>query len=75
MIPHPNRQRAGLFNRFLVRHGDPNTSPSETLIDLLTNAQHWCDWYGEDFHLCLAQACRHYLHELNDQQQLERRLP
>jgi len=44
------------------------------LIDFLTDAMHWCDRYGADFHIALAQACRHYIHELNDQQLDERRL-
>ena len=46
----------------------------ELLIDLLANAMHWCDANGEDFHIALAQACRHYIHELNDDQHDERRL-
>jgi len=41
-------------------------SPQEVLIDLLTDAQHWCDANGEDFHIALAIACRHYIHELNE---------
>jgi len=45
-----------------------------SLVDLLADAMHWCDLNGEDFHIALAQACRHYIHELNDQQQDERRL-
>ena len=44
------------------------------LIDLLADAMHWCDANGEDFHICLAMACRHYIDELNDQQQDERRM-
>jgi len=44
------------------------------LVDLLADAMHWCDATGQDFHIALAQACRHYIHELNDQQQDERRL-
>jgi len=44
------------------------------LIDMLADAMHWCDANGEDFHICLAQACRHYIHELNDEQEDERRL-
>jgi hypothetical protein len=46
----------------------------ELLIDLLADAMHWCDANGEDFHIALAQACRHYINELNDQQLDERRL-
>jgi hypothetical protein len=32
------------------------------------------DANGEDFHIALAMACRHYIHELNDEQLDERRL-
>jgi hypothetical protein len=49
-------------------------SPQETLIDLLADGMHWCDANGEDFFLCLAQSCRHYIHELNNDQHDERRL-
>ncbi len=53
------------------RHGeDLHTS----LVDLLADAMHWCDATGDDFPLALAQACRHDIHELNDQQGDERRL-
>lgn len=45
------------------------------LIDLLTDAQHWCDATGQDFHIALAHACRHYINELNDDQHDERRHP
>jgi hypothetical protein len=44
------------------------------LVDFLADAMHWSDCTAHDFHLALAQACRHYIHELNDQQQDERRL-
>jgi hypothetical protein len=44
------------------------------LVDFLADAMHWCDCAGEDFHFALAQACRHYIHELNDQQEDERRM-
>jgi hypothetical protein len=50
---------------------------SETLLrcsNLAFNHRAWCDHAGSDFHIALAQACRHYIHELNDQQQDERRL-
>jgi hypothetical protein len=46
----------------------------EILIDLLADAMHWCDANCEDFHYCLAMACRHYINELNDEQQDERRM-
>ena len=51
-----------------------NEDSFTNLVDFLADAMHWCDFTGQDFHLALAQACRHYIHELNDQQQDERRL-
>ena len=47
---------------------------SDASVDFLADAMHWCDYTGDDFFLALAQACRHYIHELNDQQQDERRM-
>jgi hypothetical protein len=44
------------------------------LVDVLADAMHWCDFTGQDFYIALAQACRHYIHELNDEQQDERRI-
>lgn len=62
--------RAGrILNRYRVGD-DLHTS----LVGLLADTMHWCDMTGEDFHLAFAQACRHYIHERNDQQQDERRL-
>ncbi len=68
-----NALRAARAERILTRYrmgGDLHTS----LVDLLADAMHWCDYIGDDFFLALAQACRHYIHELNDQQQDERRM-
>ena len=67
-----NARRAKTFEKALAGYGSGN--PQEILIDLLTDAQHWADANGEDFHIALAMACRHYIHELNDQQQDERRM-
>ena len=67
-----NVRRAKPFEKAIAIYGSGN--PQEILIDLLTDAMHWCDANGEDFHISLAMACRHYIHELNDQQQDERRL-
>lgn len=76
-MTHPsedqNARRAARAGGILIHHrdgGDLHTS----LVDLLADAMHWCDAHGDDFHLALAQACRHYIHELNDQQHDERRL-
>jgi hypothetical protein len=67
-----NARRAKTSEKAVEIYGSGN--PQEILVDLLTDAQHWCDANGEDFHISLAMACRHYIHELNDQQQDERRL-
>jgi hypothetical protein len=67
-----NETRASRFDKVVAIYGDD--ALDSNLIDLLTDAQHWCDQTGRDFHIALAQACRHYIHELNDQQQDERRM-
>jgi hypothetical protein len=67
-----NEKRASRFDEVVAGYGDD--SPDENLIDMLTDAMHWADETGRDFHIAFAQACRHYIHELNDQQTDERRL-
>lgn len=67
-----NGTRASRFSEVAATYGED--SPGTNLIDLLADAMHWFDRNGEDFHISLAMACRHYIHELNDQQQDERRL-
>ena len=67
-----NELRSTRFDEVVNTYG--NDEPDTNLIDLLADAMHWCDHTGKDFHIALAQACRHYIHELNDQQQDERRL-
>ena len=69
-----HQPRIDRFATAIDRYGDPANSDSETIIDLLADAMHWCDAHGEDFHICLAMACRHYINELNDDQQDERRM-
>ena len=71
-----NSERAARFATILemVAKTDSADLEQSMLIDLLADAMHWCDANGEDFHIALAQACRHYIHELNDQQEDERRL-
>jgi hypothetical protein len=66
-----NARRAKTFEKAIDIYD--TGSSQEILVDLLTD-MHWCDANGEDFHICLAMACRHFIHELNDQQQDERRL-
>ena len=67
-----NQHRATRCDRAIVKYGDD--LPESNLIDLLTDAMHWCDANGGDFHIALAQACRHYLNELNEEQRDERRM-
>ena len=69
-----NLQRSQRIDHTLEWCDRGNQSRQETLIDLLADAMHWCDTNGEDFLLAFAQACRHYIHELNDQQHDERRM-
>ena len=62
------------IEQFLASYSDEN-DPFSCLIDFMADSMHWCDVTGQDFHIALAQACRHYIHELNGQQQDERRMP
>lgn len=67
-----NQQRADNAWQSIARYGDD--VPESNLIDFLTDAMHWCDFTGHDFHHALAQASRHYINELNDDQHDERRM-
>jgi hypothetical protein len=68
----PNATRASRCADAIARYGDD--MPESNLIDFLADAMHCCDAQGMDFHILLAQACRHYVNELNDNQQDERRM-
>jgi hypothetical protein len=67
-----NRLRGERCDRAIAAYSDQDEFTN--LVDFLADAMHWCDGTGQDFHLALAQACRHYVHELNDQQHDERRM-
>ena len=69
----PNETRASRCADAVARYGDD--MQESNLIDFLADAMHFCDAEGMNFHILLAQACRHYVNELNDQQTEERRLP
>jgi uncharacterized protein YcgI (DUF1989 family) len=69
----PNQRRAIRFGHVLDRCLDWS-SEQEGLVDLLTDAMHWCDANGAGFHYAFAQACRHYINELNNEQTNERRM-
>lgn len=67
-----NEQRADRCAQALALYSDDE--PFTNLVDFLADAMHWCHFAGEYFHWALAQACRHYVHEINDQQEDERRM-
>ena len=67
-----NATRAQRCAEAIACYGDD--LPESNLIDFLADAMHACDSAGMDFHHMLAQACRHYVNELNDQQLDERRM-
>jgi tyrosine-protein phosphatase YwqE len=68
----PNAIRARRCARAIARYGDDLLESN--LIDFMADAMHCCDAKGMDFHRLLAQACRHYVNELNHNQQDERRI-
>ena len=73
----PNQRRADRVRQAIISYSEDTYSDGEaftSLVDFLTDAMHWTDATGQDFFLALAQACRHYIHELNDQQHDERRI-
>jgi hypothetical protein len=59
-----NHRRAMRIGHILTRCKDWS-SGSEGLIDLLTDARHWCDQHGEEFARLDRIAYQHYLAELN----------
>jgi hypothetical protein len=69
-----NATRAQRCAKAIARYGDRDPDPGTNLIDFLADAMHLCDAQAMDFHIQLAQACRHYVNELNDNQQDERRI-
>ncbi len=67
-----NATRSTRCAKAIARYGDD--LPESNLIDFLADAMHFCDAERMDFRILLAQACRHYVNELNDDQQDERRI-
>jgi hypothetical protein len=67
-----NQQRASRCQRAINAYSDEDDFTS--LVDFLADAMHLCDSTGQNFHIALAQACRHYIYELNDEQTDERRM-
>jgi len=72
IVMEPNAIRSKRCATAIARYGDD--LPESNLIDFLADAMHCCDSDGMDFHILLAQACRHYVIELNYDQQDERRI-
>lgn len=64
--------RANRCEQAIAAYSDDDSFTN--LVDFLADAMHWADCTGQDFHIALAQACRHYINELNDQQQDDRRM-
>jgi hypothetical protein len=62
--------RAAAFDNLLNRYGDDD--PADRLVDLLTDARHWCDLHGQSFWEQDRRAHQHYLTEI---QQTERSKP
>jgi uncharacterized protein YcgI (DUF1989 family) len=65
--------RVSRLELVLLNYGDGEETFT-TLVDFIADAMHWCDSTGQDFHIAFAQACRHYVNELNNEQLDERRL-
>lgn len=61
-----NRRRAMRIGHVLTWCKDWS-SEREGLIDILTDARHWCDEHGEDFANLAWLAYEHYVAELNEQ--------
>lgn len=62
----PNDRRAMRVAHVLTWCQDWD-SAREGLIDLLSDARHWCDRHGEEIAALDRIAHQHYLAELNDQ--------
>ena len=67
------QERVARCEKALLGYSDDDCSLA--LIDFLADAMHWCDASYDDFHYALAVAGKHYIHELNDEQTEERRMP
>ena len=56
-----NRIRAAACEMLLEHYGDDE--PADRLVDLLTDARHWCDANGHCFVELDRRSHRHYLAE------------
>ncbi len=71
-----NRERADRCQQAITAYSDDDSFTN--LVDFLADAMHWCHLHGQRFpHRPDAFRGRNagdYIHELNDQQQDERRM-
>ena len=71
-----NAQRANRLEvAMLALREEYGDDPFTVIVDVLTDAHHWCDANGESFAYALALAGMHYVAELNGEQTEERRMP
>lgn len=58
-----NAIRAAACDMLLEHYGDDD--PADRLVDMLTDARHWCDLNGQSFWELDRRAHRHYLAEIH----------
>lgn len=65
--PRTNLDRAKEAEKALARYleTDPNDSKC-SIIDLLGDLQHYCDWKGIEFRYVIGMATNHYQCEVED---------
>jgi hypothetical protein len=56
--------RAAACDMLLEHYGDDE--PPDRLVDLLTDARHWCDLNGQSFGELDQRAHQHYLAEIQE---------
>lgn len=56
--------RAAACDMLLEHYGDDE--PADRLVDLLTDARHWCDLNGQSFSELDRRAYQHYLAEIHE---------
>jgi hypothetical protein len=59
-----NTIRAAAFAMLLEHYGDDDAV--DRLVDMLTDARHWCDLNGQSFWKLDRRAHGHYLAEIHD---------
>jgi len=66
-----NRQRAARCLQAITAYSQDDGFTA--IVDFLADAFHMCELTEHSFRQALAQACRHYLHEIIDERDYERR--